>query len=205
MKIFALTGGIAAGKSTVAARLAELGAHIISADELVRNVQGPHSPVVARIAERFGFGVITDSGELDRPALGRLVFDDEQAKSDLEAIVHPAIAELFADRVRTITQSQPEAVIVYDIPLLVETGRSSEFDGVILADSPTDLRRERLIQFRGMTRNEADSRLQSQASDEARRAVADWVIDTSGTLEQTQERIDAVWQSVLTAIAEGKK
>ncbi|MEY4457764.1 MAG: hypothetical protein RIS25_357 [Actinomycetota bacterium] len=205
VKIFALTGGIAAGKTTVAARLSELGAHIISADELVRSVQGPNSPVLARITARFGFGVITDGGELDRAALGRLVFDDEQAKSDLEAIVHPAIAELFDSRVHSIEQSDSDAVIVYDIPLLVETGRASEFDGVILADSPADLRRERLIQYRGMTRNEADSRLQSQASDEARRAIADWVIDTSGTLQQTRERTDEVWQSVVSAIAGGTK
>lgn len=203
MKIFALTGGIAAGKSTVARRLSELGAHVISADELVRQVQSPHSSVLDAISRRFGFGVMTETGELDRAALGRLVFDDEHARADLEAIVHPAISEVFARRVREITAQNPDATIIYDIPLLAETRRANEFDGVILADAPADTRRERLMSIRGLSRNEADSRISAQASDDDRRALATWIIDTSGTLAETESRTDDVWKKLIRFPSDG--
>lgn len=199
VKIFALTGGIAAGKSTVAQRFSERGAHVISADELVRQVQSPNSPVLDAISQRFGFGVITESGELDRAALGRLVFDDEIARSDLEAIVHPAISHLFARQIREIQTADPDATVIYDIPLLAETGRAGEFDGVILADAPVEVRRERLMSLRGLSLNEADSRIDSQASDDERRVLATWIIDTSGTLDQTLSRTDEVWAELVAS------
>lgn len=166
---------------------------MISADELVRYVQRAGSDTLADIERRFGFGVITDTGELDRVALGRLIFDDDHARADLEAIVHPAIGVEFRNRMAEIRAQEPDAVIIYDIPLLVETNRMSEFDGVIVLVCPPDIRHDRLVLYRGMSSDDAWARINAQASEEQRIAVADWTIDTSGTLEQTVERTDDLW------------
>lgn len=197
--IIALTGGIAAGKSSVGNRLRELGAHVISADELVRFVQRGGSPTLKAIRERFGLGVIGTDGELDRSALGRLVFDDGVARKDLEAIVHPAIGTEFRNRVSDILALDPNAIIVYDIPLLVETNRTAEFDAVIVLACDPAIRHDRLVAIRGMTSDDAWDRISSQASENERLAVADWTIDSGGSLEATLAQTDDVWSDLVNA------
>jgi dephospho-CoA kinase len=197
--LIALTGGIASGKSTVANRLAELGADVISADELVRYVQRTGSSTLAAIGKRFGLGVIDDDGELDRAALGRLVFDDAIARADLEAIVHPAIGIEFRERIERITAEKPDAIVIYDIPLLVETNRAGEFDAVIVLMCDAQIRLERLERLRGLSTEAAQSRIDAQASEEDRLALADWTIDTSASIESTMRQTDSVWTEIVDA------
>jgi dephospho-CoA kinase len=192
--LIALTGGIAAGKSTVAARFRELGAHVISADELVHYVQRGGSPTLDAIRDRFGVGVVDADGELDRATLGRLVFDDGIARGDLEEIVHPAIGVEFRARVADILAADPHAIILYDIPLLVETNRADEFDGVIVLSCDPQIRHDRLVAIRGLSSEDAWARINSQATEEDRRNLADWVIDSSGSIEDTVAQTDAVWR-----------
>lgn len=191
-----MTGGIAAGKSTVCNRLRELGAHVESADELVRFVQSKGSPVLDAIRNRFGIGVIDGDGELDRAALGRLIFEDADARRDLEAIVHPAIGAELQNRIAATYAANPNAVIVYDIPLLVETNRMNEFDSIITLACDPDIRRQRLIDLRGMTAEEADARIAAQATEVERMQVADWIIDTGESVEETLEQLDDVWADI---------
>ncbi|MEN9911093.1 MAG: hypothetical protein RLZZ441_661 [Actinomycetota bacterium] len=199
MPIIALTGGIAAGKSTVASRFAELGAHVLSADELVRQSQRAGSPTLSAIEKRFGLGVVDGRGELDRAALGRIVFDDAIARADLEAIVHPAIGAEFASRVETIQGSDPRAIIIYDIPLLVETDRVNDFDAVIVLSCDPQIRHDRLVRLRGMSSDAAQSRIDAQASEQERLSFADWTIDSSQSIESTISQTDAVWADLTTA------
>lgn len=194
-----MTGGIAAGKSTVCNRLRELGAHVESADELVRFVQRKGSPVLDAIRERFGIGVIDENGELDRAALGRLVFEDLDARRDLEAIVHPAIAAELANRVEIAYMADPDAIIVYDIPLLIESDRVDEFDSVIVLACDPDIRRQRLIDLRGMAPEDADARIAAQVSEVDRLSVADWIIDTGESVDETIEQVDDVWADIVAS------
>lgn len=194
-----MTGGIAAGKSTVCNRLRELGAHVESADELARFVQRKGNPVLRAIRERFGIGVIDDNGELDRAALGRLIFEDADARRDLEAIVHPAIGSELQKRMAEAYAADPDTVIVYDIPLLVETNRMAEFDSVIVLACDPDIRRQRLIDLRGMSSDEADARIAAQATEVERLQVADWVIDTGESIEDTLKQVDDVWADIVEA------
>ncbi len=197
--MIAVTGGIAAGKSTVSNRLRELGAHVESADELVRFVQSKGSPVLDAIRTRFGIGVIDGDGELDRAALGRLIFEDADARRDLEAIVHPAIGVELQKRIAAAYAEDPHAIIVYDIPLLVETNRMDEFDSIIVLACDPDIRRQRLIDLRGMTADEADARIAAQATEVQRMQVADWIIDTGETVDDTLEQVDEVWEDIQSA------
>jgi dephospho-CoA kinase len=191
--LIALTGGIAAGKTTVANRLRELGAHVISADELVRYVQRGGSPTLDAIRSRFGIGVVDGHGELDRAALGRLVFDDSIARKDLEALVHPAIGAEFRARVADIYAADGDAIIVYDIPLLVETNRVAEFNSVIVVACDPDIRHNRLVNLRGFASDEAWSRINAQATEQARRDIADWIIESGSSVDATLAQTDAVW------------
>lgn len=194
MYLIGLTGGIASGKSLVSARLAELGAVIVDADVLAREVVEPGTPALAAIAEHFGSAVIRDDGSLDRPALGAIVFADPHERQKLNAITHPAVwkraKELFAAAPRG-------AVVVYDVPLLVEgaKGRQLDFDLIVVVDATIETRLHRLIDKRGMTREEAMHRLNSQASDAERLAVADVVIENHGSIAHTLEQVDALWSS----------
>jgi dephospho-CoA kinase len=197
--VIALTGGIAAGKSTVSNRFAELGANVISADELVRYVQRGGSKTLAEIEQRFGFGVIAADGELDRAALGRLIFGDELARRDLEAIVHPAVQAESQRRIAAFLAAGPNAIVVYDIPLLVESARTDEFDAVIVIACDPRIRHERLVALRAMSDDDAWARINAQASEEQRLAVADWVIDSSDSLESTLAQADDVWNQLVTA------
>jgi dephospho-CoA kinase len=196
--LIALTGGIAAGKSTVAARLAEHGAIVIDADRLAREAVEPGTPGLAAIRDRFGASVIAPDGTLDRPALGAIVFSDGEARLDLNAITHPAVADLLKARLVEISAHDPDAVVVYDVPLLAESGgrRGGLFEFVVVVEAPVETRIERLIQFRGMAREEAERRVGSQASDEERRALADVVIDSGGTLDETLAQVDVAWETI---------
>lgn len=186
-----LTGGIGSGKSTVSARLSELGAVVVDYDLLAREAVEPGSAALSAIEVRFGDDVIAPDGTLDRPALGSVVFADEQARRDLEAITHPAIRELAAARV---AQAPAQAVVVHDHPLLVEMGMAGQCDTVVVVDVPTDLQVERLVEQRGMTEADARARLAAQTSREDRLAVADEVLENSGTREQLLDAVDALWE-----------
>ncbi|WP_043669602.1 dephospho-CoA kinase [Clavibacter michiganensis] len=196
MQVIGLTGGIAAGKTVVADRLAELGAVRIDADRLAREVVEPGTPALAEIARRFGSGVIQADGSLDRPALGAVVFQDPDARRDLEAITHPAVRALSARRMAEAGEADPDAVVVYDIPLLVESGRVDEFDRIVVVHAPRAERIRRLVELRGMAAEEAERRIASQASDEDRLAVADDVIDSGVSLDSTLAQTDRLWANL---------
>lgn len=193
MPLVALTGGIASGKSTIARRLAEHGAVIVDADAIVRDVQQPGSPVLDAIAAEFGADVIAPDGSLERAALGARVFGDRDALARLNALVHPAVRVESARRFAQTFAADPDAVVVYDVPLLVEARADDPWDLIVVADAPAEVRAARLVQLRGLSEAEASARIASQVSDERRRAIADVVIDTSGTLGQTVARTDELW------------
>ena len=197
MYLIGLTGGIASGKSTGAKRLAEHGAVHIDADALAREVVEPGTPALARIAEQFGAGVLRPDGSLDRAALGTIIFSDPERRLVLNGITHPAIwsraRELFAEA----EAQDPHVVIVYDVPLLVESSdRPMNFDLIVVVHASTEVRLRRLVELRGLTREEAAHRLNSQATDTERLAIADVVIDSSGTLEETIRQADDLWEHV---------
>jgi dephospho-CoA kinase len=200
VQIIALTGGIAAGKSTIAGRLAEHGATVVDADSLAREVVEPGTPGLAAIVERFGASVLTDDGRLDRAALGRIVFADERSRLDLNAITHPAVWRRALELFDAAEERDPAAVVVYDVPLLVEASkdRPLRFDRVVVAHSDRATRIDRLVRLRGMTEADATARVDAQAGDDERLAVADVVIETSGTLEDTLSQVDELWAELTT-------
>jgi dephospho-CoA kinase len=185
-----LTGGIGSGKSSVSRRLAERGAVVIDSDVLAREVVARGTDGLAEVVAAFGDDVLTADGELDRPAVGKLVFGDEVARRRLEAVIHPRVRARAAE----IERAAPaDAVVVHDIPLLVETGQADKFDLVLVVDVPVEVQVERLTTQRGMAEDEARRRIASQATREDRLAVADVVIDNAGSLDDLDRRIDAVW------------
>jgi dephospho-CoA kinase len=190
MTIVALTGGIAAGKSTVANRLAHHGALIIDADELAREVVVPGSPALAAIAETFGPEVLHPEGTLNREALGALIFADPAARASLNAIVHPEVRKLSAQRFGEANTAYPDRVLVYAVPLVAESGRTDEFDLVIVVDAPREQRISRLVTYRGMSVDDATARVDAQASDDQRRAIADIIVDASGDIADTEGAAD---------------
>ncbi len=188
-----LTGGIGSGKSTVSARLAEHGAVVIDYDQLARDAVALGTPGLAAIRKRFGDEVIAPDGTLDRPALGQVVFGDDAARADLEAITHPAIFEL---AVAKEAAAPEDGVVVHDHPLLVEIGMAGTCDLVIVVDVPEDIQVERLTSLRGMTETDARARMAAQASRQERRAAADIVLDNTGTVEELEGRVDEVWHDI---------
>lgn len=191
-----LTGGVASGKSTVAAMLAELGAVVIDADALAREVVATETPGLEAVVDEFGEGLLGPDGELDRPAMGRLVFNDEQARKRLESIVHPLV---FARIVELEEQAPAGAVVVHDIPLLAESGRAATFDAVIVVDVPPEQQIARMTGDRGWTVEDAESRIRSQASREGRLAIATYVIENTGTCEDLRRRVAEVYAAVVSA------
>ncbi len=186
-----LTGGIGAGKSTVAERLRELGATVIDADRLAREVVEPGTPGLAAVTEEFGPGVLRPDGRLDRPALGRIVFADPGRLAALNAIVHPLIGA----RTQALVEAAPAgAVLVHDVPLLVENHLAAGYQLVVVVHAPETERIRRLVEDRGMSEDDARARVAAQAGDEQRRAVADVWIDNSGTREETIRQVDAAWR-----------
>ncbi|HET9944186.1 MAG TPA: dephospho-CoA kinase [Actinomycetes bacterium] len=184
-----LTGGIGAGKSTVAARLAEHGAVVIDSDKIAREVVAAGSDGLAEVVAAFGPGVLTPDGELDRPAVARIVFEDEQARTRLNGIVHPRVRRRSAE---LVAGAAADAVTVHDIPLLVETGLASAFHLVLVVHAPAQIRVRRLVE-RGLSETDARARIASQASDEQRRAAADVWLDNSGWPDEVLAAVDALW------------
>lgn len=185
-----LTGGIGSGKSTVAGRLAEHGATVIDADRLAREVVAPGTGGLAEIVAEFGSGVLTADGELDRGALAGVVFNDDAARGRLNSIVHPKVARRTAE---LIAAAADDAIVVHDVPLLVENGLGAGYHLVLVVDAPTDERVRRLVRQRGMTEEDARARIGAQASDEARRAAADVWLDNSGTPDEVLAVVDELW------------
>lgn len=196
MPLVALTGGIASGKSTIARRLSEHGAVVVDADQIVRDVQQPGSPVLEGIAAAFGPGMLRSDGSLDRSALASRVFGDADAVARLNGVVHPAVRAESARRFAEAFAADPGAVVVYDVPLLAEARAGDPWDLVVVAHAPTTVRRQRLIELRGMSASDADARLAAQVSDDARLALADVVIETAGSLEDTHRQVDDLWSSL---------
>ncbi|MDZ5661920.1 dephospho-CoA kinase [Nocardioides sp. S-58] len=189
-----LTGGIASGKSTVSSILAELGAVVIDADLIAREVVARGTPGLAALVEEFGTGLLTADGDLDRPAMGALVFSDDDARRRLEAIIHPLVhrrsAELEAD-------ADPGALVVHDIPLLAEVGRAGTFDAVVVVDAPAELQVSRMVEHRGWSREEAESRIAAQASREDRLAIATHVVVNTGSLDDLRQQVEDVHADLL--------
>ncbi|PZE77288.1 dephospho-CoA kinase [Curtobacterium sp. MCBD17_019] len=201
MRIIGLTGGIAAGKSTVSARWAERGAVVVDADLLAREAVAPGSPGLAAIRERFGPSVIAPDGSLDRPALGAVVFRDAEARAALNAITHPEVWRIAKERFAEAERADPDAVVVYDVPLLAEAqeGRPLRFDTVVVVHAPAPERIERLVRHRGMERGDAERRVAAQASDEERLALADLVVDATGSPADTIRAADEVWDRIVAS------
>jgi dephospho-CoA kinase len=198
--VVGLTGGIGSGKSTVASLLADKGAVVIDADRISREVMAPGGAAYQPVVERFGPGVVAPDGTLDRAALARVVFNDKEALRDLEGITHPAIGRVMAERMAEAADD-PDRVVIMDIPLLAE-GTSRERYGlaaVIVVDTPEDLALERLVSHRGMDPADARARMANQVGREERRALADHVVDNSGSLEHLQAEVDRVWASLTAA------
>ncbi len=196
MPLVALTGGIASGKSTIARVLADHGAILVDADQIVRDVQAAGSPVLQDIADEFGAHLILANGTLDRAGLGEVVFGDPGALARLNAIVHPAVRLESQRRFDEAFAANPSAVVVYDVPLLVEARVDDPWDVIVVAHAPADVRRARLVELRGMTAAEASARIASQVPDEARLAIADVVIDTAGSLDHTVDQANALWDRI---------
>src|SRR5438270_237128 len=189
-----LTGGIGAGKSVVAARLAELGAVVIDSDRLAREVVAPGTDGLAEVVAAFGDDVVDGDGALDRTALARRVFADPEARERLEKIIHPRVRARTAELIKEAPEG---AVVVNDVPLLVEAGLADTFDLVVVVLASEPVRIRRLTGVRGMSEAEARSRIAAQATDEQRRAVADVVLVNDGTLDELREAVDEVWRSRL--------
>jgi dephospho-CoA kinase len=207
MYLIALTGGIASGKSVVAAQLASHGAVVVDADLVAREVVEPGTPVLHRIREEFGNAVITPEGTLDRVALGAAIFPDPEKRELLNGIIHPAIRARVLELFAQAEAADPNAVVVYDVPLLVESPERSrdKFDLVVVVNTSQEERLRRLVELRGLSPEEAGHRLNSQASDTERLAIADVVIDANGSLEETLEQVDSLWERVVDAQVLGVK
>ena len=188
-----LTGGIGSGKSEVARRLAEHGAVLIDADVAARKVVEPGSPGLAQVAAAFGDEVLRLDGSLNRERLGEIVFGDPGLRAKLNAIVHPLVREWMQEAERAAAHANVDAVVVHDVPLLAESRGPAGFDAVIVVDVPPDLQLERLVSRRGMPAEQARARMAAQAGREQRLAVADIVIDNSGSLDDLDRRVAEVW------------
>ena len=189
-----LTGGIGAGKSAVAARLAAHGAIVIDADQLARDAVAPGSAGLADVVAEFGPQLLAADGSLDRAALSRLVFGDEDARRRLEAIIHPRVRGRTAE---LVAAAPADAVVVNDVPLLIEAGLAQAYHLVIVVLAAEATRVLRLVHDRGMSRDEAYARIRAQAGDEQRRAVADVLITNDGSLDELHAQVDVAWRDRL--------
>lgn len=192
----ALTGGIASGKTTIARRLRELGAEILDADAFARIAVQPGSPGLAALQERYGDRVLLEDGGLDRAALADIIFSDGRERERVNEILHPEIRRLTGERLAAIRRDDPGAIIVHDIPLLVEARHNYDYDEIWVVDCPAELRIERLIEGRGMDPGEARRRVEAQADDDARRALADVLIDSTQPMAEMLAEVDALWERV---------
>jgi dephospho-CoA kinase len=185
-----LTGGIGSGKSEVSKRLAAQGAVIIDADAIAREVVAPGTDGLAEVVEAFGKEILRADGELDRPRLGDIVFADPALRGKLNAIVHPRVGARMAELERG---AGPGAIVVHDVPLIAENGLAGGYDLVVVVDVPPRIQVERLVRYRGMTREQAQARMAAQASREQRLAIAGIVIDNSGSLAELDRQVGDLW------------
>lgn len=192
MKI-GLTGGIATGKSTVAAMLVERGALLVDADQVAREVVMPGEPALEAVASAFGQAVIHTDGTLNRKALGGIVFNNRESLAQLESILHPAIRNRMQQQIRQYEEQS--RLVVADIPLLYETGQEGLYDGIMVVYVPQRLQLKRLMERNGLPEEEALRRIGLQMDIEQKRSRADWVIDNSGSLEETRRQVDDFWKS----------
>ncbi len=195
MLLVALTGNIASGKSAVASRLAALGATIIDADLLAREAVAPGTPALDEIVARWGASMRTADGALDRAALRAIVFADPAEREALNAIVHPRVEALRRARIES-ARSAGATIVVCDIPLLFETGLDRAFDCIVLVDAPEEIRRERLMTHRALSRAEADRMIAAQLPVEPKRARATYVIDNAGSIAALHAAVDALWRTL---------
>ncbi|MFC4809360.1 dephospho-CoA kinase [Paenibacillus sp. GCM10023250] len=189
-----LTGGIACGKSTVSAMLVSRGAKLVDADQAAREVVLPGEPALAAIVAEFGQAVLNADGTMNRSEVGKLVFNDRERLSKLEAILHPAIRNRMWTQIRAHEAEDPKQLIIADIPLLYETGQADLYDAVMVVYAPRTAQAERLVARNGLTREEAERRIALQMDIEEKRRLADFVIDNSGTLDDTRRQVDLFWQ-----------
>lgn len=193
-----LTGGIGSGKSEVSARLARRGAVLIDADRIAREVVEPGTPGLAAVVAEFGPEVLRPDGTMDREKVGSIVFADEGRRAALNAIVHPLVGRRMQELVEA---AAPDAVVVFDVPLLAENGLAGMYDVVVVVDAPEETQLARLTGRRGMSEEAARARMAAQATREQRRAVADHVIDNSGTLADLEAQVGTLWKDLLARAA----
>jgi dephospho-CoA kinase len=193
--VFGLTGGIASGKSTVTRMLRELGAHVLDADVLAREVVEPGTPGIAAVAERFP-GVVGPDGRLDRVKLGARVFEDPAERAALNAIIHPLVRDAFLAKVQALEAQGVERVI-YDVPLLIESGMHAWMEGVAVVWVPRDVQKARLMSRDGLDAAAAEARLAAQLPLDEKRAHATWLIDNSGDVASTRAQVESVWRAML--------
>jgi len=194
--LIGLTGGIASGKSTVARRLVEHGAVHIDADEVARRVVEPGTAALSAIVEEFGTGVLRHDGTLDRQKLGEIVFADEATRAKLNAIVHPAVRERSAKLIEKAERDDPDAVVVYDVPLLVDAAVDHPFDLIVVTNAPKRTQVKRLVEERGLDPIQAEARVDAQVDNTRRLEIADVVIDTDGSMAHTMSQSDALWHRI---------
>jgi dephospho-CoA kinase len=188
-----LTGGIGAGKSEVSARLAAQGAVVIDADAIAREVVEPGTEGLAEVVGAFGPGVLLPDGRLDRPRLGEIVFADPELRGKLNEIIHPRVGARMAELER---EAGPASIVVHDVPLIAESGRTDAYDLVVVVDVPPRVQLDRLVRRRGMTREQAEARMAAQAGREQRLAIADIVIDNSGSLAELDRQVGDLWSEL---------
>jgi dephospho-CoA kinase len=188
-----LTGGVASGKSTVSAILAELGAVVIDADLLAREVVAPGTGGLAAVVEEFGPDVLGADGGLDRARIGALVFADPERRRALEAIIHPRVRARAAE---IEAAAPPDAVVVHDIPLLAETGQAASFDAVVVVDVPVEVQVDRMVRIRGMSEADARARIAAQADRHTRLAIATYVVENAVSLDELRARVEEVYRTI---------
>jgi dephospho-CoA kinase len=197
-----LTGGIGSGKSTAADRFAALGVPVINADVVAREVVAPGEPVLAELVARFGAGILQEDGSLDRPALADIVFNDPEARADLDRLTHPTIAGRMAARIAELSagwEGPGPPLVVVDHPLLIETGQAGRFDTVVVVLVPVEERVRRLVENRGLREEDARARIAIQTDDDTRRRVADHVLDNAGSIDDLHRQVDEVHGRLVTA------
>lgn len=194
--LIGLTGGIGAGKSTVAQLFEERGVPIVDADAIARDVGKPGQPALAELVEHFGDSILGADGELNRGKLAEVAFADAESHEALNAIMHPAISAETSKRIDALRGDHP--VIVHDVPLLVEAGLAGNYDLTVLVDTPAELRLQRLTELRGMDPEDAKKRIAAQATDEQRRAVCDVALDNSGDIEHLRAQFEQMWERFIS-------
>jgi dephospho-CoA kinase len=196
-----LTGGIGAGKSEVTRRFAALGAHVIDADALAREVVEPGTPGLEAVIAEFGPEVRASDGSLDREAVAAKVFSDDDARARLNAIVHPLIGERVFALLAEYEAADPDGVLLNDVPLIAESGVAERYEVIVVVDAPVETQLDRLVRLRGMTKEAAQARIDVQASREQRLALADYVISNDGDLDALDRQVNEVWAQLRTRAA----